>query len=909
ATEDRNLRRDLLVVVAELEEKQAGRGGEAEKVYAQILASEPLHAGAFRALGRLYRDGQRWSDLRALYDARQLAALDARERLDLLAQIAELDEAALADPDHALAAYEKMLELDPADLRAHRALERLYAARERWTDLEALLGTRVGFASGAEVPELEFRRADLRANRLENVAGALELLEGIVAGAPNHEGARRLLEKLLALPAQRQRVARILGLVYEASSAWARLAAILEVQREAVEGPAAAVLLARVADLQENKLQARAVALTTWRQVLAADPDNPDGLPEIERLATVLERFSELVEVYQEQAFRRDATDVAGRADLLARAARLYAGKLNNRRAAIDAWKLVLNLDQQNRETAAPAAAALEALYNETGDTANLVRTLQLQVRWADRAADKKAILFRVAGLQEKTLGDNDAAVATLRAVLELDPQDRTAIDALDRIFTAGAQHRQRVDILKRRIEMAGDAGARQALWRQITDLLERDVGDIEEAIAACVSILDEHPEDDQALERLARLYELQGRHRDRLDVVERRLAMRAPQDAERLPLLRQIAALLEGPLGDAAGALERWREVLERVPGDAEAVAAIERFLAPGTDAALRLNAAQLLEPIYEKARRYPELAAIVRIYVEGHGDPRGRLAELMRLATLEESRLGDPEAARQTIAAAIHEALAEPELPSLLDSYERLTGAARLAEITELYRSISPDVMDEAVKLRLDRTIASAAATQGDTAVAADYYRRILDRVPEDDSALAALERIYRATADDSALYEILLRRAELARDTAGERALRVQVGEVAETKLERVDEAIAAYERVLEIAPTDHVAAQALDRLYTRGERWSDLTRLLEEQLRQATRPERELVDVRFRLARIEQDQRGDREAALDHLKVVLAGDPDHPEAIAMLEGMLDDIGVQGAAATLLEPVYAG
>ncbi|HVV49002.1 MAG TPA: tetratricopeptide repeat protein, partial [Polyangia bacterium] len=75
ATEDRTLRRDLLVVVAELEEKQAGRGGEAEKVYAQILASEPLHAGAFRALARLYREGQRWGELRALYDARQLAAL------------------------------------------------------------------------------------------------------------------------------------------------------------------------------------------------------------------------------------------------------------------------------------------------------------------------------------------------------------------------------------------------------------------------------------------------------------------------------------------------------------------------------------------------------------------------------------------------------------------------------------------------------------------------------------------------------------------------------------------------------------------------------------------------------------------------------------------------------------------
>jgi len=38
-------------------------------------------------------------------------------------------------------------------------------------------------------------------------------------------------------------------------------------------------------------------------------------------------------------------------------------------------------------------------------------------------------------------------------------------------------------------------------------------------------------------------------------------------------------------------------------------------------------------------------------------------------------------------------------------------------------------------------------------------------------------------------------------------------------------------------------------------------------------------------------------------------VLAGDPDHPGAIKMLEGMLDDIAVQGPAAELLEPVYAG
>src|SRR5262245_36671863 len=132
---------------------------------------------------------------------------------------------------------------------------------------------------------------------------------------------------------------------------------------------------------------------------------------------------------------------------------------------------------------------------------------------------------------------------------------------------------------------------------------------------------------------------------------------------------------------------------------------------------------------------------------------------------------------------------------------------------------------------------------------------------------------------------------------------------MGRLAEGKLERIDDAITAYERVREIAPKDRDALAALDRLYTQAERWPDLIRFLGETLTRGGLPERDVVAIRFRLAEIEHGKQLDREAALDHLRVVLAGDPDHPGAISMLEGMLDDIAVQGAAAELLEPVYAG
>ena len=649
STDDQILRRDLLVTVAELEEQTLGRAPEAEKVYAQILAAEPLHAGAFRALARLIRAGQRWPELRALLEARQLAALDLRERLDLLAEIAELDESVLADPDHALAAYEKMLELDPADLRAHRALDRHYAARERWRDLETLLGTRLGFASDGEVPELEFRRAELRASHLGDVDGALDLLEAIVETAPTHEGARRLLERLIALPEQRQRVAKILEPIYEASGAWARLVAILEVQREVLEGAAAGGAAGALRGAAGEPAAGEGGARSRpGARCSAPIPTTPTRSPRSSGSPPSLERFSELVDVYQELAFKRDASDLAGRADLLSRAAKLYAGKLGNRRAAIDVWKLVLNVEPNNAEMTGPAAAALESLYTETGDVASLVKILRLQAGWAPGAAARKQLLFRVAGLEEKSLGDTEAAVATLRSILEIDPQEREAIDALDRIFEAGAKHRQRVEILRKRIDLAGDAGARQELWRRVASLLERDVGDVDEAIAACVSILDESPEDDQALETLARLYEQQGRHRDRLEILERRLALGGAARA--------------GKGGAAAATADAWRccvrsrpcsrarSAIRRRRSDAgarcsrrrrpirEALAALERFLAPGTDGGLRLAAAQALEPVYERAGRFAELAAVVRVYVEAQGDARTRLEQLMRLAAIEE-------------------------------------------------------------------------------------------------------------------------------------------------------------------------------------------------------------------------------------------------------------------------------
>ena len=476
----------------------------------------------------------------------------------------------------------------------------------------------------------------------------------------------------------------------------------------------------------------------------------------------------------------------------------------------------MLNLDVENLATAKPAAAALESLYAETGDIASLVKILRQQARWAETTDERKALLFRIAGLEEKSLGDTAAAVATLRSILDIDAENREAIDNLERIFEAGSNHRQRVEMLRRRIDLARDAGSRQELWRQVANLLERDVGDVEEAIAACVSILDENPEDTSALDTLARLYDQQGRHRDRLGILERRLGLvrREPAPARyagETEVLRQIARLYEGPLGDPANALAHWRQILGTAPGDGDALTALERFIQPNVETGLRLAAAQALEPIYEQSGRWPELAEVIQVYVEAQGDPRARVVEhLSRLATLQETRLGAPEAAFVSYGLAIRDALGDAALG----------GAAGFVRAAGRHRTIGGgaprrgrDALSRHHARRARRAAAAAPGSLRRGGRARQGRPRAGRRVLPARAGSRARRRHARwrrsirstATSGDAeALYEILIRRAELAKDPGAERRLRAQIGALAEKPLGRVDEAITAYERVLELAP---------------------------------------------------------------------------------------------------------
>src|SRR6185503_4008292 len=114
-------------------------------------------------------------------------------------------------------------------------------------------------------------------------------------------------------------------------------------------------------------------------------------------------------------------------------------------------------------------------------------------------------------------------------------------------------------------------------------------------AIAAWFAIEERYGHSSEIDEKLLPLLEAEGRYGDVANLLARRAEAAAPADREALNM--RLAELRLSRLGDHAGALAAFSEVLRQKPNEPQARGALERLLGAGD---VRLGAADVLEPIY---------------------------------------------------------------------------------------------------------------------------------------------------------------------------------------------------------------------------------------------------------------------------------------------------------------------
>ncbi len=895
--------RDLLAELAGLYRTGVGDLERAERCYRRVLDEAPGDAEAYDALGEIYRSGERWRELCDLLEQRDAHVADAKTRKALLSQICELNEGVLADQDAAVRAYERLLDVDPATKAAYRALARLYAERESWRELEDVLGRELEHITDPdERLERIYQRARVRASHLGDPQGAVDLLEEVVAQDHGHAGARELLESLLPGADLRVRIARILEPLYEEDAMHGDLCAVLRAQREFASGAFEAVeLLARIASIEEERLHRDEDAFATWIEALEVEPRDERAREAVRRLASLLDAWERAAAAYEKAL---EVADAAVRGDLLAELAALYDRNLADTERAISAYGRLLEADVSDPEVLREAGVALARLYEEEARWHDLIDILRRQADWA-HGDERGQILARAADIYERKLGDVEAAIGTWREVASDDPDDLDALGALERLFAGGERYGDLIEVLQRRAELSAQPAEKKALLRRVAGIAETQLRDASGAITSHLEILDHLPDDEDALSELSRLYRTEERYADLLEIAERQLGL-AEEGSQRAGRLTEIGRLLADKLDRPAEALERFAEALGDVPDDEAALSAVEDFVADDEHV---LRAAEILEPTYVAAGELGKLAGLLERRAEVSGDPRDRIRYLRRAAQMRERDLGDPDGAFSCYQRVAADALAEPDLPAIIEELERLAAAQeREGDLIEIYREIAPDVLDGEVQRRLYLDIADLArAVRQDVELSREYYQRVLDAYPDDERALSALEFIYRSGEEWERLYEVLARKSELATGDAETRVFALsESARLCADKLDRPEEAVLAWEQVLGIAPDSREAAAALEELYERAGRFHDLADLLERRLSHAMTLE-EAVTLRYRLGEIFEGELHDPDTAVSHYSAALGGDPSHAAATQALERFLDDPGSRAVAAEVLEPIY--
>jgi tetratricopeptide (TPR) repeat protein len=880
-----------LTKLAQLCSTELNDAGRAIAAWKQVLAVSPGHGRALDLLKRLYLAERDWdalegllTDEKRLEECARLFEQKAQEetppQVELLLRAGRIFGETLGRRDAAQRVYERVLTLDGKSTVATAALVRLYEEAGDARKLAHVLALEIEQRPLGEVAAAKarlLRLAGLHARELHDPAGAFAWQLRAFLVDPLDEKLRVELERLAV---------RVNG--------WAELTrAYQTVCRERNDVDRLA-LLSVVAREQETALGDVDGALATWQTLAALEPPPVAALAALARIYEARQAWRELHDVYARKLTL--ARDAEMRRPIVVAMAGLAERQGDDERAIADYRQLLLELGPD-----AATLAALERLYERAGNLDDVERVL---VEWralVTEPAERTALDFRL-GEVRRRLGRVPDAITLYGEVLAAEPSHagaRAALEAiadgdehalpaallLEPILRATGASARLARILRIRINHASEVMDTVALMHELAWIEEHELGRRDVAFATLAQALKSDPAHTPTFDALERLSD--GKW-DRLATLYKEVAARPLNISEHVEVRCRLGALYRDRLHEPERALATFNRVLDLVPENAGAEAAIDALLAHSgrhVERADRLKAHLSAHPndftrllklagLYE--RELGDAAQAARVYLEvaaADPDSREALAGLERLfaagpTTLERAPIAALLLPRYRQAGRVTDAVRVwAAVPEALPVENLLAVAQEAGEVETLRAALgaaAARAVDPRARASVRRAHALLERDRGEAAAAESLLRLALTDWPEDVASLRALDGVLAAAGrakdrvgilgrlaalapvDDR--QGILLQRGELQTqlgDVAGARATlsnALDLGEEARllaalARLADDDAALALWQRLHAREPHNQEALAALAGLYERHERWRDLGEILEKQLADA------------------------------------------------------------------------
>jgi golgin subfamily B member 1 len=420
---------------------------------------------------------------------------------------------------------------------------------------------------------------------------------------------------------------------------------------------------------------------------------------------------------------------------MLREAAGLAEGPLGDVNTAADIVSALFDADDADTD----AIDALARLRTAQGRHSDVAELLSRRARITDDPQQATALRRQVAELYAGPIGDVDRSVQSYKDLLDFEPNDLNAREALESIYERGERWRDLEEALRGRLDVAVSADERAHTRMRLSKLAETRFGSNRDAVEYLREVLDETPTHTQAGAELERLYAVDRRWADLSDLLERRaddLAAEGNVTAELATLVR-IGELNERDLKNVAKATELYERVLDRDPDNAGALRALARLAEVDGD----------WNRSVEMLRRAIDLS------------PPGAEAAsaAVHLARLEGERLKDETAMEASLRRANELDPSNREALSMLKNIaQRRNDPSMLAAVAERELQLTTDPKERLAQLK---ALADLARTQlNDPGRAAVYLEHAVAIAPDDRELLGPLVDLYNLAGRPSDAVPIL-------------------------------------------------------------------------------------------------------------------------------------------------------
>jgi tetratricopeptide (TPR) repeat protein len=556
-------------------------------------------------------------------------------------------------------------------------------------------------------------------------------------------------------------------------------------------------------------------------RALEQDPSSESTIEGLDRLARATERFADLAKVYEGLANKQEDSQLASALTTMSRA------RARGRHRQPRRGHSALSQGARDRPQNLDAAESLERIFRQVERYAELSQALQTKSDIVEDIAEKKAALFQAASIEEEVLERPEQAIAVYNRILELDPEDVHAVDALIKLFLGLTRWTDLLVVYNKKADLVADPDEKKRIYYQVGAVYERELSDVVRAIDTYQRVLELDPEDVQALGRLDVLYQTAQNWPELLGVLQREADL-AQDPAEGISYQYRIAELYEKHLDDVARAVELYRDLLQQMPDHAPTLQALEGIKDGPREA---VAAALVLEPIYDALGEWQRLISVLEVQAKAAEDAFQRVDLLHRIARLHEEMIGDHESAFRTFARA---AEADVTNEDSLANLERLASVVgKWADVAALYDA-QLDGLGEDVErfvelgLRLAQ-IFEVQLEDVDNAVA--RYRRVLKIEAENVTAIGSLDRLFSQAGRWQELADVLVREAEISQAPEEVLEFKFRLGQVRQHQLTDVPGAIASYREVIQSTPDHPGALEALEGLFAAGTSQLEIGEILE------------------------------------------------------------------------------